>query len=273
MTIRVTNRRIVLVLLIAVASLQFCRAQSNMGRTVSDVPQIPTSTLWSWAVGTDTTIYYNSTIVNYRVTARDTIYRNLDVPQRHVAYTTPLWLRTNLLLPLMNVGVEVPIGNRWSVAADWYYPWIPRLSNDSQDGSSHKNCFQIDGIVIEGRYWLGNKHRKNDENKQYRLTGHSIGLFFMGGRYDLERNYKGHQGEYILGGFDYLYAKPVFGGRLRLELSLGIGYLYSRATKYEVFVREGKGYRDKNFRKNISYFGPLRAGVTLAVPIKIRVNR
>lgn len=29
-------------------------------------------------------------------------------------------LRTNLLLPLLNFGVEVPIGNRWSVGADYY---------------------------------------------------------------------------------------------------------------------------------------------------------
>ena len=32
--------------------------------------------------------------------------------------------RTNLLLPLLNVGIEVPIGRHFSFAADYYYPWL-----------------------------------------------------------------------------------------------------------------------------------------------------
>ncbi len=170
-------------------------------------------------------------------------------------------LRTNLLLPLLNFGAELPLGNRWSVGADWYYVWLFR-------SSSHKNCFQIDGLTLEGRYWLGSRHTNDPENKQYRLQGHSIGLFTMGGRYDIERNYVGHQGEYILGGVDYLYAKPIFKGKMHLELSFGVGYLYTRATRYEVYERGGKGFRDQNYRKNISYFGPLRASVALVVPLR-----
>ncbi len=176
------------------------------------------------------------------------------------------YLRTNLLLPLLNIGFEVPLGNRWSVAADWYYPWIFR-------SSSHKNCYQLDGLSLEGRYWFGRQHTPDQANKSYRLLGHSVGLFTMGGRYDLEHNYKGHQGEYILGGIDYLYAKPIFKGRMHLEFSFGIGYLYTRATQYEVYVRGGKGYRDKNFRKNIQYFGPLRASISLVLPLRWPLNK
>ena len=171
------------------------------------------------------------------------------------------YLRTNLLLPLLNVGFELPIGNRWSIAADWYYPWFFR-------NSDHKNCFQIDGLALEGRYWFGKKHESGAENKQYRLLGHSVGVFAMAGRYDLERNYKGHQGEYIMGGVDYLYAIPIFKKKLHLEFSLGVGFLYTKATRYDVFVEGGKGYRDKYFRKKLSYFGPLRASVALVIPIK-----
>lgn len=181
---------------------------------------------------------------------------------------TLIWLRTNLLLPLMNVGLELPIGNRWSVGADWYYPWIPRYSNAAHNGSSHKNCYQVDGLSIEGRYWLGSKHKPRSENKRYRLLGHSVGLFAMGGRYDWEHNYRGYQGEYIIGGVDYLYAKTIFRGAAHLELSLGLGYFYSKATRYEVFERGGAGYRDKNFRKVFRYFGPAKANVTLVFPIK-----
>ena len=172
------------------------------------------------------------------------------------------YLRTNLLLPLLNVGFEVPIGNRWSVAADWYYPWAFR-------SSSHKNCYQIDILALEGRYWFGSKHSKGEENKQYRLLGHSVSVFAMGGRYDLEHNYKGHQGEYIVGGIDYMYAKTAFKGKAHLEFYFGIGYLYTRAKRYEVFVREGKGYYNKDFRKKVTYFGPIRAGISLVFPIKM----
>ena len=33
-------------------------------------------------------------------------------------------VRSNLLVPALNVGVEVPIGTNWSVAADYYFPWV-----------------------------------------------------------------------------------------------------------------------------------------------------
>lgn len=166
-------------------------------------------------------------------------------------------LRTNLLLPLLNVGAEQPIGDRWSVGADVYWPWVPR-------GSSHKHCFQAFGIGVEGRYWLG--RNRSGEN---RLRGHSVGVFSMSGYYDWERNYSGYQGDFVMGGVDYLYALPVFRGKLRLELSLGIGYFYSKSTHYEVYEDGGKGYRDKDYRKIFEYFGPLKAGVALVLPLDV----
>ena len=165
-------------------------------------------------------------------------------------------LRTNALLPLMNIGAEQPLGNRWSVGADVYWPWIFRASN-------HKNCFQAFGAGIEGRYWLG----KNRQPEQ-RLLGHSLGVFSMTGYYDWERNYSGYQGDFIVVGFDYLYAKPIFKGRMHLELSVGVGYFHSKATHYNVFEDGGKGYRDKDYRKIFEYFGPLKATVALVLPLQ-----
>ena len=124
-------------------------------------------------------------------------------------------------------------------------------------------------VPLEGRYWFGSKHTKGEENKQYRLLGHAVSVFAMGGRYDLEHNYKGHQGEYILGGVDYMYAKTAFKGKMHLEFYFGVGYLYTRAKRYEVFEREGKGYYNKDFRKKVTYFGPIRAGISLVLPIKM----
>ena len=166
-------------------------------------------------------------------------------------------LRTNLLLPLLNVGAEQPIGNRFSVGADIYWPWIPRAD-------SHKHCFQAFGIGVEGRYWLG-----SDRSSENRLLGHSVGAFAMSGYYDWERNYSGYQGDFVMGGVDYLYAKPIFKGKLHLELSFGIGYFYSRATHYEVFQEGGRGYREKDYRRIFQYFGPLKASVALVLPLRL----
>lgn len=174
---------------------------------------------------------------------------------------TKFYVRMNMLLPLLNIGIELPIGNRWSIAGDWYYPWLFR-------NWRHENCYQMDGLLLEGRYWFGKKHKPGEENRKYRLQGHSVGLFAMGGRYDLQHNYDGHQGEYILGGVDYLWATPIFKGKMHLELCFGVGFFYTWARKYHVYEEGGKGYRDKNYRKTVSYFGPLRAGVNLVVPIK-----
>lgn len=91
----------------------------------------------------------------------------------------------------------------------------------------------------------------------------------MSGYYDWERNYSGYQGDFVVGGVDYLYAMPVFRGKLHLELSLGVGYFYSKATHYNVFESGGKGYRDKDYRKIFEYFGPLKASVALVVPLVI----
>lgn len=174
---------------------------------------------------------------------------------------TIFYLRMNMLLPLLNIGIELPLGNRWSIAGDWYYPWLFR-------NWRHENCYQMDGLLLEGRYWFGKNHKPGEENRKYRLQGHSVGLFAMGGRYDLQHNFKGHQGEYVMGGVDYLWATPIFKGKMHLELCFGVGFFYTWARKYEVYEEGGKAYRDKNYRKTVSYFGPLRAGVNLVVPIK-----
>ena len=124
---------------------------------------------------------------------------------------------------LMNVGVQVPIGNKWSVGADYYYPWAFRKDD-------HKNCFQLLGLNMEGRYWFGANRGLHN-----RLKGHSVGVTIGGGYFDFEKNFKGDQGEYLLIGADYLYAMPVFKGKLHLEFSLGLGYIYSSMRPYEVF--------------------------------------
>lgn len=166
-------------------------------------------------------------------------------------------VRTNLLVPGFNFGVEVPLGNRWSVGADYYYPWLSRRAD-------LKDCFQLLGLGFEGRYWFGKNRTASD-----RLRGHSIGLSAYSGYYDVERSFIGHQGEFAAVCLDYLYAMPIFNDKVNLEFNIGAGYLYSYARPYEVFEPGGKAFKE-GFIKNVHWFGPLKAGVSLVVPIRVK---
>ena len=169
-------------------------------------------------------------------------------------------VRTNLLVPALNAGVEVPIGNHWSVGADYYFPWVwPKKDN--------KDCFEMLSWGIEGRYWFGKNRTEYD-----RLKGHSVGLYGYMGYYDFERNYHGHQGEFVNVGVDYTYAMAV-GKRkgLHFEFSLGVGYIYSQARKYTV-IEAGAPLISDKITKNIGYFGPTKANISLVVPIFQKVK-
>ena len=168
--------------------------------------------------------------------------------------------RSNLLVPALNAGIEVPIGNHWSVGADYYFPWIwPKKDN--------KNCFELLAWGIEGRYWFGKNRTLFD-----RLKGHSVGLYGYVGYYDFERNFHGHQGEFLNVGVDYTYAMAV-GKRkaINLEFSLGLGYIYSEARQYTVIEATGPLISDK-ITKKVGYFGPTKANVSLVVPIFKKVK-
>ena len=169
-------------------------------------------------------------------------------------------VRTNLLVPALNVGVEVPIGKHWSVGVDYYFPWIwPKRDN--------KNCFEFLGWGIEGRYWFGKERTVFD-----RLQGHSLGLYGYMGYYDFERNYHGHQGEFVNVGIDYTYAMAVGKKKaVHFEFSLGVGYIYSQARKYTVIEANGPLISDK-ITKTIGFFGPTKANVSLVVPIFQKVS-
>lgn len=164
--------------------------------------------------------------------------------------------RTNVFaVPLANVGIEIPLSRNWSIGADYYYPWIWR-------DDIHKTCNELLALDIEARYWFNN--RKHPENS--RLLGHSIGVYAAAGYYDFERNWFGHQGEFLNAGIDYLFACPIFRGRMHLEFELGLGYIYSEAQPYDCFKAGDKCYRRKGVREYIHWVGPTRAQFSLVIP-------
>lgn len=172
-------------------------------------------------------------------------------------------VRTNLLLPLCNVGVEVPLGNRWSVALDHHAPWIW----PSWGFQSREHCFELMFETLELRRWMGRRHDNWGPNHVYRLTGHSIGLFAGGGYYDLATHWEGHQGELWAGGLDYLYAFSNAKGTLHWEFSLGVGYMTRSERAYEVLEEGGKKFRKPGGSRHAAWVGPLRASVALVLPI------
>jgi hypothetical protein len=166
--------------------------------------------------------------------------------------------RTNLLVPGMNVGLEFPIKDNWSIGLDYYFPWVLAKNNEW--------CLETIGGFIEARYWFpGSKYKWTDAE---RLQGHSIGVYGGVGYYDYQMKADGLQGEYIDVGVDYTFALPVAKGKLRMEFNLGVGFIrswyrpYYMSSDYADLIKEpGILYNTTNF------FGPTRAGISLVVPI------
>lgn len=225
------------------------------------------SRLYAQAGKTDT-VYVTRTV-------RDTVYIEVtpsapkrkkpagpDYSDRRMLFA----LRTNFLaIPLANLGIEVPLDRRWSVGADIYYPWIWRRGHASgvdQNGV----CNELMAADVELRYWFP---RKDIQGGQ-RLLGHSIGCYGAAGQYDFERNWSGLQGEFYDVGLDYLYAAPLFRGRIHLEAEIGFGFIWSTARPYDCLEPGGVLYHRKGITRKTTWIGPTRAQISLVVPIYSR---
>jgi hypothetical protein len=174
---------------------------------------------------------------------------------------TVIAIRSNLLLPALNLGAEIPAGNRWSFAADYYYPWL-------WPGKSNKECFELLGWSAEWRYWFG-----KERDAARRLLGHSLALYGTGGYYDFEQNYKGKQGEFYGGGLDYTYAVALGKrGRVNMEFTVGVGYIHANSRKYEVLSDGGPLFK-KDGEILFDYVGPTKAAISLVIPIRKREGR
>lgn len=171
-------------------------------------------------------------------------------------------VKTNAIaIPFVNLGIEIPIGRHFSVGGDIYYPWLRRQS-------ANKTCTQLQAFDVEARYWFTGKNSP----KGATLAGHSIGVYFAMGTYDFERDWSGYQGRFTNYGIDYKYAFRIFKGHLRLELEIGFGYIGSLAQPYDVFEPGGKAYVREGMKKQVAWYGPTRAQVSIAYPILIKTR-
>lgn len=163
-----------------------------------------------------------------------------------------LAVKTNLLFDaamMPNVEVEVPVGNRWSVNGELMFPWW--LVKDD------KYCLQILMGGVEGRYWLGSKAKRKHREV---LTGHFLGLYAGAGKYDLQWDRNGYQGEFfIAAGISYGYAMRI-ARNLRLEFNLGIGLLRTNYEHYHAI----EDYRTLLWQDSGRYtwLGPTKAKIS-----------
>ncbi len=188
-----------------------------------------------------------------------------------------LAVKTNLLFDIatvINFEAEVPIGERWSVAGEWIFPWWTTCGDSSNNWQSSKystrNTLEILSATLEGRYWFG------DRSEQLVMTGWYAGIYTSGGVYDLEYDAVGYQGEFFVaaglsGGYAHTVNKS---GSLRMEYSLGFGYLKTDYKRYE----EHWGINDqwhtvRDVSGNYRWIGPTRARVSLVWMLNRKANK
>lgn len=223
----------------------------------------------------DTVVIYHEDVVIHKDTVfiekvSEPAYEEplaVKAPQQKVPV---LAFRSNLLVPAMNIGIEVPVSNRVSIGADWYYPWAFRQWMNGWF-PSQQNCLQALAGSLEVRWWMGGEHHPDGGNPLHRLCGHSIGAIVSGGYYDMEYDWRGEQGEFLAVGVDYMYALPLGKGGVHLEFDLGAGYAVNLYRDYD--VRYEGGHLIGGKPKAIRHLPvPLRARVCLVVPIMKKVQ-
>lgn len=164
-------------------------------------------------------------------------------------------LKTNLLFDAasaLNVEVEVPIGQRWSIAGEFIFPWWL--------WDSKQYCLQSRVGTLEARYWMGNRTDK------LQLTGWFVGLHAGMGSFDVEWKDKGYQGNpFYMAGLSGGYAHTIGKtGNWRMEYSLGLGFI---RTEYDEYApqkdADGDWHLIRQKTGNHTWIGPTRAKVSL----------
>ncbi len=187
-------------------------------------------------------------------------------PTRYDVYEwkTILALKTNLLydaVTALNFELEVPLGERWSIAVEDVFPWWAWGPNDK------KYCFQMWEIGFEPRWWFARTPERD------RLSGHFLGVYGMSSRYDFQWDTDlCWQGEYWSAGLSYGFAFPI-GKVCNLELSASVGFLRSDWRHYQPDAAYEHLYRDPSRTGVFSYFGPTKLKASLVVPIQIKYRK
>ena len=148
-----------------------------------------------------------------------------------------------------NVSVEIPIGQKFSVYAEYDFPWWVTKGNNK--------AWEILKWDLGARWWFSNKPSPNPFDV---LRGHYLGIDIGAGYYDIEPEYTGYQGEFILAGLEYGYALQL-GDFWRLSGYVGAGWM---GTKYRYYAGTSDDvHLIYQHDGNLSWFGPVKAGISI----------
>ena len=161
-------------------------------------------------------------------------------------------LKTNALFDLalaFNFEIEVPLGqhNRWSVMAEYWFPWY----------TYHHNSRSYEVLVLgaEARYWLG----RCRESRPL-LSGAFVGLYAAGGKSDVEWNSQGDQMEFGSAGLTAGYSWPL-SRHWNFEASVSAGMLFARRHHYH--GQYNNQHLIWQYDTNETYFGPTKAKLSV----------
>lgn len=197
----------------------------------------------------------------------DTLYREIPVTEKPVEeYQTIVAFKSNLLVPALNVGMDIPIGNHLSIGFNYYYPWWLHKKN--------MYCAQMVGLFADMKYWFGDEIGDYGWTGGSKLKGHAIGIYGGVGYYDYQWQRSGYQGEYFDIGMDYTWSMPI-GSRdqFRLEFNIGFGWIRTWRRHYTPTDDWSILIKDPGIKHEISdFFGPTRLSVSFVWPIVVKTN-
>lgn len=168
---------------------------------------------------------------------------------------------TNVLYDLLltpNVNFEFPLGNHWSVAGEYTFPWFVTPGND--------RAWQILKWDVMPRFWLNGANANADKA----LTGAFVGLDLSAGYYDIEPHHKGYQGEFQLAALDLGYSWKL-DNKWRFNVAAGFGWMGTHYRYYEgttddvhlLYQHHGK----------LNWFGPTKVQIGLKYLLTRTVRR
>lgn len=167
-------------------------------------------------------------------------------------------LKTNALYDLLltpNIGVEIPVTDKWSVAANWMYAWW------KADPSSWYH--RIYGGDIEVRRYIKKwpwSKKSADRTAYIPLTGWHVGVYGQMLTYDFEWGGTGYLGDKwsYAAGVALGYSKNI-ARNLNIDFTLGVGYL---TGEYKVYKPIDNCYVWQATKQR-HWFGPTKAEVSL----------
>lgn len=158
-------------------------------------------------------------------------------------------LKTNLLydaLAIPNLGVEIPVGGRWTVSADWMCAWW--------SSRPRRRYWRVYGGDVALKYKVG--------RDPHPFTGHHIGAYASLLSYDIQRG-RSHSGMLsdrynYAAGLRYDFTYPL-SRCLAIDFSIGVGYLWGYYERH----RPIDDHDVWTSTRRLHWFGPTHAGVSL----------